>query len=66
MKVQFNVVNGNPFLDVIADDGTTLAHADLSGTTRDGTARIERLAEKLQKAADKAADGSSYRYALRV
>jgi hypothetical protein len=43
-----------------------VASVDISGNTRDGTPRVERLVEKLQKAADKASEGSEYRYALKV
>lgn len=65
MKVQFKVEeDGKALLSVFAD-GITVS-VPIDGTTEDGTPRIERLAEKLQKAADKASSGESYRYALKI
>jgi hypothetical protein len=65
MKVQFQVKDGKTTLSIL-DNGTPVASVDISGNTRDGTPRVERLVEKLQKAADKASEGSEYRYALKV
>jgi hypothetical protein len=64
-KVQFQVQDGSAVLNVFAQDGTVTS-VSLDGTTRDGTPRIDRLAEKLQRAADRAAAGKNYRYALKI
>lgn len=65
MKVQFQVLDDGKIVLSVLSDGVTV-DVPLDGVTKDGTPRIARLAEKLQKVADKAASGKSYRYALNV
>ncbi len=64
MKLQFQVQDGKTSLSLIADNLSITVPLD--GATLDGTPRIDRLAEKLTKAADQAAAGKDYRYALNI
>lgn len=64
MKVQFEVVDGKVVLSVFAEG--VKVDVPLDGNTEDGTPRVARLAEKLEKTAAKVSSGENYRYALNI